>query len=203
MPVRLLPSGQRAVLAEVADADAAHGLAQHLHHLADARIQEVVPGARTVLVVVVDPADLADIAQLIRSTSSRGPAPGASALVDIEVDYDGADLAGVARLAGLSTDEVIERHCQAHYTVEFIGFAPGFAYLAGLDPALQLPRLDSPRPSVPAGSVAIAGRYAAVYPRSSPGGWRLLGHTDAVLFDVDADPPVLLQAGTRVRFSPR
>ncbi len=94
-------------------------------------------------------------------------------------------------------------HSGAGYTVRFCGFAPGFAYLDGLDPRLHVPRRDDPRTSIPAGSVAIAGEFAGVYPRASPGGWRLLGRTDASLWDVDRDPPALLTPGTRVRFRAR
>ncbi len=114
--------------------------------------------------------------------------------------YDGPDLADVAALTGLTEAEVIERHQAGDYRVGWLGFAPGFGYLTGLDPRLQVPRLDSPRLSVPAGAVAIAGGLAAVYPAASPGGWRLLGHTNAPLFDADRTPPSLLTPGQRVRF---
>ena len=117
--------------------------------------------------------------------------------------YDGADLAEVARLTGLTTDEVIARHAAAEYTVGWMGFSPGFGYLTGLDQDLAaVPRLDEPRLRVPAGSVAIAGGLAAVYPTTSPGGWRLLGRTSAVLWDPDRDPPALFTPGMRVRFRP-
>jgi KipI family sensor histidine kinase inhibitor len=105
------------------------------------------------------------------------------------VDYDGEDLDEAAALTGLSRDELIARHAAGSYTVAYLGFAPGFAYLTGLDPALHLPRLETPRTVVPAGSVAIAGPYASVYPASSPGGWRLLGRTDITLWDTRRDPP--------------
>jgi KipI family sensor histidine kinase inhibitor len=108
----------------------------------------------------------------------------------------------VARATGLTVATVIDLHSAARYVAAFCGFSPGFAYLRGLPPALQLPRRATPRASVPAGSVAIASEYAAVYPRSSPGGWHLLGTTDTVLFDPAADPPALIQPGTSVRFAP-
>jgi KipI family sensor histidine kinase inhibitor len=96
--------------------------------------------------------------------------------------------------------EVVSAHTATPWRVGFGGFAPGFAYLVGGDPRLEVPRRAEPRPSVPAGAVGLAGRYSGIYPRSSPGGWQLIGHTDAVLFDVDADPPALLQPGMTVRF---
>ena len=96
----------------------------------------------------------------------------------------------------------MSRHSDATYRAAFCGFAPGFAYLTGLDPALQLPRRATPRTRVPAGSVAIAAGYSAVYPTTSPGGWHLVGHTDAVLFDADRDPPALIAPGTTVHFVP-
>lgn len=199
----VLPSGERAVLIETADADRAHALAAQLRALADFRIEDIVPGAGTVLVVARAPEHLAGIVALAESAPSTAVSAAHTDPVVIEVEYDGADLADVAALTGLSTAEVVRRHRESEFVVEFVGFAPGFGYLRGLDPALQVPRLDNPRTAVPAGSVAIAGRYGAVYPRSSPGGWRLLGRTQMTLFDVEADPPALLTAGTRVRFVER
>jgi KipI family sensor histidine kinase inhibitor len=119
------------------------------------------------------------------------------------VTYDGPDLAEVASLTGLSEAAVVTAHTESVWTVGFGGFAPGFAYLTGGDPRLHVPRRGTPRPSVPAGSVGLAGEFSGVYPRSSPGGWQLIGHTDVDLFDVDRDPPALLQPGTRVRFEAR
>jgi KipI family sensor histidine kinase inhibitor len=123
--------------------------------------------------------------------------------VEIAVRYDGDDLHAVAAETGLAPHHVVEVHASVTYTVAFCGFAPGFAYLTGLDQRLHLPRLSTPRTRVPAGSVAIAAEYAGVYPRSSPGGWRLLGRTDADLFDPDRREPALLTPGTRVRFVPQ
>jgi KipI family sensor histidine kinase inhibitor len=164
---------------------------------------DVVPGARTVL-VSFEPASPArsELAGLL----GRLPAlPGQDRLsarrTEIDVVYDGPDLADVAALTRLTTDQVIARHQAADYRVGWLGFSPGFGYLTGLDPLLaRVPRLDSPRVSVPAGSVAIAGGLAAVYPAASPGGWRLLGRTAAVLWDPDRDPPALLTPGSSVRF---
>ena len=111
------------------------------------------------------------------------------------VRYDGPDLDEVARLTGLTHAEVVAAHTGTPWRVAFGGFAPGFAYLVGGDPRLHVPRRDRPRPSVPAGSVGLAGEFSGVYPRSSPGGWQLLGTTDAVLWDADRDPPALLAPG--------
>ncbi|MFN2317788.1 MAG: 5-oxoprolinase subunit PxpB [Gemmatimonadales bacterium] len=120
----------------------------------------------------------------------------------IPVHYDGDDLSEVARLTGLSRDEVVRRHADPWYHVYLLGFAPGFAYLGDLDPALVLARHGSPRKRVPAGSVAIAGAQTAIYPLDTPGGWHLIGRTDLVLFDPEAAPPARLQPGDRVRFEP-
>jgi KipI family sensor histidine kinase inhibitor len=133
-------------------------------------------------------------------TSSEPGSVDERETVVIPVTYDGRDLESVAALSGMTVDEVIARHTGSDFVVGWLGFAPGFAYLTGLDPALHLPRMEVPRTSVSPGSVAIAGPYSAVYPSPSPGGWRLLGHTDLRVWDVTADPPALLPPGTRVRF---
>ncbi|WP_432848668.1 5-oxoprolinase subunit PxpB [Amycolatopsis sp. CA-161197] len=164
-------------------------------------IAELVPGARSLL-VVAEPGssvlkavrDLLDAADL-----THAPA-GSPREVTLDVHYDGEDLALVAREAGVSEGDVVKLHTEAEYTVAFTGFAPGFGYLTGLPDALQQPRLESPRTKVPAGSVGIGGEFTGVYPRESPGGWRLLGHTDATLFDPTAARPALFAPGDRVRF---
>jgi KipI family sensor histidine kinase inhibitor len=120
--------------------------------------------------------------------------------VEIDVVYDGADLEEVARLTGLSQDEVVAAHTAAPLRVGFGGFAPGFAYLIGGDERLHVPRRAEPRTRVPAGSVGLAGEFSGVYPRESPGGWQLIGRTDAVLWDVNREPPALLLPGSWVRF---
>jgi len=197
--MRLLPSGERAVLVELADTDEVLALAEPVRMLAG--VEDVVPGEHTLLVTWVRPAIWRPCAvrspgwarqrrhaspPLVPSTStSRTTAP---------------DLAAVAAHTGLTVAEVVSAHTATPWRVGFGGFAPGFAYLVGGDPRLEVPRRAEPRPSVPAGAVGLAGRYSGIYPRSSPGGWQLIGHTDAVLFDVDADPPALLQPGMTVRF---
>jgi KipI family sensor histidine kinase inhibitor len=123
-----------------------------------------------------------------------------SKVTEIPVRYDGDDLADVAERCSLSIDQVIALHGSVVFSVEFCGFSPGFSYLRGLPPQLHLPRRNSPRPRVPAGSVAIAAHYAAVYPSESPGGWHLLGTTNSRMWDITRDPPALLQPGQRVRF---
>jgi len=120
--------------------------------------------------------------------------------VEILVHYDGPDLDEVCELTGLTRAEVVAAHTQTPWRVAFAGFSPGFAYLFGGDSRLQVPRRNEPRTSVPAGSVGLAGEFSAVYPRSSPGGWQLLGHTEAILWDVGHQPPALLQPGSLVQF---
>lgn len=120
----------------------------------------------------------------------------------IPVTYDGLDLADVSASCRLSIEEVIARHSGGRYTVDLLGFVPGFGYLSELDPSLQLPRRPQPRPRVPAGSVAIAGAQTAVYPLETPGGWHIIGRTNTVMFDPERDPPALLRPGDTVRFVP-
>lgn len=134
------------------------------------------------------------------TTSSEDAAGLTTRCVTIPVSYDGPDLADVARLAGLAESDVVALHTAAEFRVEFFGFAPGFAYLTGLPAPLQLPRRATPRTQVPAGAVAIAAAYSAVYPRPSPGGWHLLGTTPMVMFDAEAETPTPLRPGDHVRF---
>lgn len=129
------------------------------------------------------------------------PVPAAEGgLVELDVVYDGDDLPAVAQRWGLDVAAAAARHAAVTHTVAFCGFAPGFAYMSGLPGELAVPRRDTPRPRVPAGAVALAGTYTGIYPRPSPGGWQLIGHTDAWLWDADRDPPARLVPGTRVRF---
>lgn len=168
-------------------------------------VAESVP-AHGLLTVLFDPlatdADLltAELRARLGDLALRPAAPGR--LVEIPVTYDGPDLAGVAAALHLSEREVTALHAGVTYDVTFLGFLPGFAYLGGLPGALRLPRRAAPRPRVEAGSVAIGGPWTGVYPLASPGGWHLLGRTDAALFDPHAPEPTLLRAGDRVRFVP-
>lgn len=163
-------------------------------------VVDVVPAARTVLVTVDAAADLELVADLVRRGDTIERPIVAAPTVTIDVEYDGADLDTVATAVGCSTDALIEAHSSAEYHVAFCGFAPGFAYLSGLPAALHLPRRSTPRVRVPAGSVAIASEYSAVYPTDSPGGWHLLGTTRAVMFDPHRADPALLEPGMTVRF---
>ena len=158
--------------------------------------REVVPGAETVL---VDGAGVAAVAAVLRDWSPS-QAPVAGPLVEIPVVYDGPDLGFVARAWGVREDEVGPLLGEVELVAEFGGFAPGFAYLAGLPERRWVPRLDTPRPRVEPGSVALAGAWCGVYPTASPGGWRVVGRTEARLWDLARPYPALLAPGTRVRF---
>lgn len=167
-----------------------------------APVVDVVPAARTVLVTAAGPDDIGRVRAMLDLVSPTDPEHRESETVTIDVRYDGDDLREVADAAGLTIDEVIDAHSTATYRVEFCGFSPGFGYLSGLPDALHLPRRATPRTRVPAGSVAVAAQYAAVYPTSSPGGWHLLGSTQVQLFDPHRSQPALLTPGTRVVFRP-
>lgn len=192
--------GERDVLVDVAGVLAAHALASRTVDLPG--VVDVVPAARTLLVRCADEATASALAARLadeEEPAAGPPAPGREVVV--EVVYDGKDLAVVAATAGLTTAEVVARHTGATYRADFTGFAPGFVYLSGLDPVLATPRLATPRTRVPAGAVALAADMTAVYPRSSPGGWNLLGRTDAVLFDLSRPRQALIEPGDTVRFA--
>lgn len=196
--LRVLPYGPRALLVET---DHPTTTADVLRSLDG--VEEIVPGACTVLVLHDGRRHIdADIANAASQSSTNVASSIDGPVVVIDVVYDGVDLDDVATRIGLDVGSLVDLHSSAEYEVAFCGFAPGFAYLSGLPDGLHVPRRDTPRTRVPAGSVAIAGPYAAVYPTASPGGWNLLGHTDATVWDVTVDPPALLTPGTRVRFRP-
>lgn len=199
--MRWLRYGQEAVLLEctsLTQMRAAHATVAAAE-LAD--VTELVPGARSLLIAARPGSTaLADVRELVGSADLDHPPAANPREIVLDVHYDGEDLEAVAHTAEVTVDEVIRLHTSGEYTVAFTGFAPGFGYLIGLPDALRQSRLDTPRTKVPAGSVGIAGEFTGVYPRPSPGGWRLLGHTDAVLFDPRAEHPVLLAPGDTVRF---
>ncbi|CAL9608517.1 5-oxoprolinase subunit B family protein [Streptomyces pilosus] len=201
--MRVLPVGRDALLVEVSSGDEAQALhAELLRRRAEGSLPagEIVPAARTVLLDgVSEPGRLA--AEL---TALRLPPvpPRAAETVEIPVRYDGPDLADVAAHWGVPAGEVARVHAAAVFRVAFCGFAPGFGYLTGLPARYDVPRRPTPRTAVPAGAVALAGPYTGVYPRSSPGGWQLIGTTDLVLWDPARVPAAVLSPGTRVRFVP-
>jgi KipI family sensor histidine kinase inhibitor len=190
--------GRDALLVEVADGTEALAVYREARRRG-VQALDVVPAARTVLFDGVP--DVDRLADAVRSWSLE-TATTAGDRVEVPTVYDGDDLDDVARLWNMTRDEVVGTHTSTDFEVVFCGFAPGFAYCAGLPESLAVPRLESPRPRVPAGAVALAGRFTGVYPSASPGGWRLLGRTALVLWDVDRDPPATLPPGTRVRFTP-
>lgn len=196
------PVGDRAVLLEFDDSTGV----QQAHAVLSGRpidgVVDLVPGARTLLVIADLESALAEAVKRARLPMSGVGAPASTITVRLPVRYDGADLTEVAERCGWSVEEVIARHSRRTYTAAFLGLVPGFAYLTGLDPALRLPRRDSPRTSVPAGTVAMASEFTGVYPRSSPGGWHLLGTTRIPLWDLEQQPPALLVPGTTVYFEP-
>lgn len=194
--------GQDAVLVEVADAATALDLA--LWARDRLAVREVVPAARTVLLDgLARPAEVSE--ELAGWTPGEGLAEEGDP-VDVAVHYDGPDLAVVAEAWGIAAEQVPERHAEAQYVVAFCGFAPGFSYLTareGDGPVPPpVPRRDSPRSRVEPGSVGLAGPFTGIYPTASPGGWQLIGRTDAPLWRPDREPPALLPPGTRVRFVP-
>ncbi len=210
---RFSPAGDSALLVELGDQidlptnRRLHALADWLHNLPG--LGEAVPGYATLLVhyspLHFTYADVLDLVQRGLSQAAQ-MAQTTPRRVDIPVHYggeDGPDLQFVAHHCGLSPDEVIRRHSQVEYVVYFLGFTPGFPYLGGLDASIAAPRLESPRPRIPAGSVGIAANQTGVYPLESPGGWRIIGRTDVTLFNPLNQPPALLAPGDGVRFIPQ
>lgn len=179
-------------------------LARRLDAAAPPALAEWVLGPAGLLLLTRRAEPAALVERWLDGADSAPSVPASPARVfEIPVRYDGADLAAVALACGLSADEVVSRHTRPTYRVRLLGFAPGFVYLDGLDPALHLPRREQPRPRVDAGSVAIGGAHAGIYPLPTPGGWHLLGHTDRALFDPRGTPsPCLLAPGDRIRFRP-
>lgn len=203
---RVLRAADRAVLLE--EADLVTTMRVHDALLADVAsgrlvgVEELIPAARTIL-IPFDPTRIseADLRSHLLAVHPADERASEAHRVTIPVHYDGQDLADIADLLSVSVDELIARHTAATWRVAFTGFAPGFGYLVGDDALFNVPRRSSPRTRIPAGSVGLAGEFSGVYPRESPGGWQLLGHTDEVMFDLLRDPPALFVPGHEVRFT--
>jgi KipI family sensor histidine kinase inhibitor len=197
--VSVLPYGDRALLVEVGDLAAVAAVRAALERAPLPGQRDLVPAAATVLVLLDRPPAESDVARLHRLPLAPPEDAEPVPLVRLPVVFDGPDLAEVAERTGRPVPRLIEELTSAELVVAFGGFAPGFAYLSGLPEHLHVPRRATPRTRVAAGSVGLAGQFAGVYPTVSPGGWQLVGRTDAVLFDVRRDPPALLRPGVRVR----
>ncbi|MFE0453620.1 allophanate hydrolase subunit 1 [Streptomyces sp. NPDC058914] len=201
--MRALPVGDDALLVEMDSGEGVQALhAELLRRRAEGSltVREIIPAARTVLLDGLE--DLARWVSELTAADIPPAPPRTDAVIELPVRYDGPDLADVAVHWGVPEREVARIHGATEFCVAFCGFAPGFGYLTGLPPRYDVPRRATPRTAVPAGSVALAGPYTGVYPRSSPGGWQLIGTTDAVLWDQARVPAALLAPGTRVRFVP-
>lgn len=204
-PGRVLDYGNRALMLEFGDTAQVLAWADEIRRAALPGVVDVVPAAQTVLVTLERPTYLAPTRQRLAqlridpATVEAGPA-GHHADITIDVVYDGADLAEVAALTGLTPAQVVAAHTGSMWRAGFAGFAPGFMYLVGGDHRLHVPRRAEPRTKVPSGAVALAGDFSGVYPRESPGGWQLIGHTDAVLWEIAREQPALLAPGMWIKF---
>jgi KipI family sensor histidine kinase inhibitor len=200
--VRFRPAGPGALLVEVdslAEVRALHARIERERACGwSPGLVDVIPAARTVLLDGV--ADQAALAADLRSWSIEPCPPAAGQVVEIACRYDGPDLGDVARQWGVLPERVADIHSGLAHEVAFCGFAPGFPYIAGLGGGREVTRRDRPRAALPAGSVALGDEYTGIYPRTSPGGWQIIGHTDAVMWDPGRDPAALLRPGDRVRF---
>ncbi|TLM74965.1 5-oxoprolinase/urea amidolyase family protein [Pseudarthrobacter sp. NamB4] len=195
-------AGPRALLVELDSLEAVLAVHARLRENPAPGQVDVLAAAQTVLVVFDSRANARSAREVIAGleTQVAGAAAGSEAPVKIEVVYDGEDLTEVGKLTGLGNDGVIAAHTGQLWTAAFGGFAPGFAYLVGETDALNVPRRGTPRTAVPAGSVALAGNFSAVYPRRSPGGWQLIGHTAARMWDLEREPPALVRPGAKVQY---
>lgn len=195
--MKFLRAGEQGLLIELPDLDAVVRLAAELRRRAPRGVTEIVPAARTVL---LQGSGLQALASEIPRWELPAVPADAQPPIEIPVAYDGPDLDEVCALTKLTRDELIGLHTGATLTAAFCGFAPGFAYLAGHDARLHVPRRASPRTRVEAGAVGLAGEFTGVYPRASPGGWQIVGHTLLAMWDPAREPPSLLAPGARVRF---
>lgn len=199
--MRFLPAGSDAFLVELDDLKATLRLLEGLRSARPDGVTELIPGARTVM-IRFDPlvTDRVRLTELVGKVALSEQERRQGETFEVPVTYDGEDLGEVAKLLGWSQEEVIRRHTEATYTVAFSGFAPGFVYMVCDDPAFDVPRRKIPRVRVPTGSVAIAGKFAGIYPTDSPGGWQLLGRTLIRVWDPARAQAALLTPGDRVRF---
>lgn len=195
--------GERALLIELPDFAGVQALLARIHDLPGAI--DIVPAAKTIMVnldtAVLSLAGAIDEIQARAKEATEVTVRGKR--VEIPVEYSGEDLAQVAELHGMSVAELIEWHTSQDFTAAFGGFAPGFCYLLPTEKTLVTPRLSSPRAKIPAGSVGLAGEFSGIYPGDSPGGWQLIGHTDAPLWDLSRPSPALITPGDSVRFVPK
>lgn len=199
--MRFLPVNLNAVMVELDDLDQTLALLASLRREPIDGIEEMVPAARTIL-IHFRPAvqSLSALVDAIARRDVSAQAERSTTLIEIPVHYDGEDLAEVAHMLGITPEEVIARHTGSEYTVAFTGFAPGFGYLTGGHPSLNVPRRTTPRTRIPAGAVGLAGTFSGVYPQASPGGWQIIGTTPTAMWDLGRPVPALLQPGDRVRF---
>ncbi len=200
--MRVLPAGDRALLVELPDARSRRALDAALRADPPAGLIDQVPAATTVLLRFDRPERLAGAVLGMPPVDPGGARPPLDAGEPLLVPtaYDGADIGEVASLLGMGIDGLVAWHTGQVFTVEFGGFLPGFGYLGGADDAPEVPRRRSPRTRIPAGAVALAGRWTGIYPRASPGGWQIIGRTHVPVWDARRDPPGLLTPGRRVRF---
>jgi KipI family sensor histidine kinase inhibitor len=199
----ILDYGDQALLLQFDSTTDVLAWAAALREAALPGVLDIVPASRTVLLKLDGPRHQRAVRRRLRTLRVDADMVATAAAEEptvIDVVYDGADLAEVADRTGLTTAQVINAHTATSWQVGFGGFAPGFAYLVGGDPRLAVPRRPEPRPSVPAGAVGLAGEFTGIYPRRSPGGWQLIGHTDVVLWDIDRPNPALLTPGMWVQF---
>lgn len=194
-------AGTRSVLVELDDLDSVLALGALLEASPLPGQLDVLAAACTILIKTDSWASARKIAAAVPALELGSAPPNTGTLVKVPVHYDGEDLAEVSRLTGMSIESIINTHVSQVWRAAFGGFAPGFAYLRGENKMLEVPRRGTPRTSVPSGAVALAGDYSAVYPRASPGGWQLIGHTDAVLWDLDRENPALIRPQDRVQFT--
>ena len=210
-PIQYYPAGDMALVAEFGQQideqinDRVHAMARWIREKNIRGISEVIPTFRSLL-ICYDPCKIA-YSRLVKklqkwSCHESHDAASEKIIHRIPVCYDGPDLADMEQLTGLTREEIIAIHCSTDYKIHMMGFLPGFVYLGGLDPRICVPRLDTPRTKIEAGSVGIGGSQTGVYPVASPGGWRILGYTPVRFYDPDRTEPMLCKAGEYIRFVP-